>query len=168
MCGFVICGGRGARGEVRRELVHGDASLCARYAPRSGGVFEGDEPSVQFGEKPRREKSVSDRAVVIVADPAQIRARPAKAIALGQHYPRRFGVKAQQSFDGQRDFKRDNPFIRQAMRDRQHSDVRVIVNLLWREHDGAGAILDAFLATLLMLPQPQIRTPNNEAWLRLG
>ena len=144
------------------------ASLRAQNAARPGGVFEGDKPAQQFVEEARQARPGKRRNC---RRDCSRGANPGPANESGcsrQEPPRPFVVKAEGALDGGRDFKRGNVFVWRPVSDRQHHDMRVVADLLWREHDGAGPVLCAFLLSAQVFGAPEVGVANNEARLRPG
>ena len=54
---------------------------------RSGGGFQHHKPSMQFGEKARRQEAVGHGTVVAIADAAKVGAGPVEHIAFGDDDP---------------------------------------------------------------------------------
>ncbi len=142
-------------------------SLCALNAPRTGGGFESEKPALHFGEEARRQEAVGDRAVVLIADAAQIGAWPVEQIAFGEDDPRAFSVEAEMFLDGGRQFERGVEAVRRAVRDGNDKDLVFVVMAVRRQNDGARAVFRAFLTAFVMFAQPEIRIPNDEAEFRL-
>lgn len=78
----------------------------AANASRTSGRLKGHKSPAQFGEETRRQKAISDGAIVAVANAPQIRTGPFEQIAFIQHDPGPLGVEAEMLLDSGWQFER--------------------------------------------------------------
>ncbi len=122
---------------------------------------------MQLGEQTGRQDTVGEGVIVPIADAAQVGARLVEQVAFRENDPRAFGIEAEMALDGLGQFKRAWDTVRRAVGDRHDQNLRFSVLIESRQDEGAGPILDAFLAASPQLAQLQIRIPDDEADLRL-
>ena len=115
-------------------------SLRALNPQRSGDGFESETAAAQFGKQPWRQEPIGDRAVVAIANAAQIGAGPVEQIAFGEDDPRAVRVEAEMLFDGRRQFKRIGEVFRRAMCDGNDKDLRFVIVMARRENHRARPI----------------------------
>lgn len=128
----------------------GNALFGPLNAMRPALPCKGEKSLPDEIEEAWRQKAIADSRRICARDGPQVRSRPHKFVAFVKDNPRAFAIETEASFGLERYLDRGGWIGRHAVCDRQNRHMRIAVCIDQGKNDSAGAVLGAFLPSLLV------------------